>query len=46
MESLINLVYVDGDLVQSLIRLVILVIVFDCVLSFAALLGSGVKYIN
>lgn len=46
MDSLVSLVFVDGDLIQTFIRLIILVICFDCVLSFAALLGSGVKYIN
>ena len=46
MDSLVNMVFIDGDLIQTFIRLIILVVCFDCILTFAALLGSGVKYIN
>lgn len=42
MEDLIRLVYVEGDLLLTMVHLVILVLAFDCILAF----GSAIKSIK
>lgn len=42
MEELFNTIYVEGDILQTFIKLLILFIAFDCILGF----GNAIKSIK
>lgn len=40
MEDLLNLILVNGNLLETLVRLFIVVLSFDCVIGFATMLST------
>lgn len=40
MEDLFNMIYVEGDILQTLVKLFILVLAFDFLLSFSSAIKS------
>lgn len=40
MSDFISLVYIEGDLIQTFVRLFILIFSFDCLISFANAIKS------